>query len=370
MTLSVLLDWAATGERPRRDVVVAFVADEETDGAYGAQWLVEAHPELFAGVAVGIGESGGVVESHRRGRRRARAAGPDRGRRARHPAPAAHRDRRAPAMRRRPVEGSAVLALVDALHRIGHHDWPLHVSPLVRAQLEQTAAALGRKADLTTDDGVLRTIAELGDAADVAMFTVRASTTPTVVRAGYKVNVIPGLAEAEIDVRCPPGFEDELLATLPELVGDGVVVRALGAGAVGAGADRRPVVRRDGGVDPRRRSRLPSWCRAASAAARTPRRSACSASPATASRRRRPTPRAADGRAYTVSMSGCRSRRFSAVERSSRTSSLPCDPWTFRRCSQTSSGRCASAMRRRPRSWRRSIPSWCCARRASASCSC
>ena len=54
----------------------------------------------------------------------------------------------------RPVEGSAVLALVDALHRIGHHDWPLHVSPLVRAQLEQTAAALGRKADLTTDEGV------------------------------------------------------------------------------------------------------------------------------------------------------------------------------------------------------------------------
>ncbi len=115
-----------------------------------------------------------------------------------------------------------MLALVDALHRIGHHDWPLHVSPLVRAQLEQTAAALGRKADLTTDDGVLRTIAELGDAADVAMFTVRASTTPTVVRAGYKVNVIPGLAEAEIDVRCPPGFEDELLAALPDLVGDGV----------------------------------------------------------------------------------------------------------------------------------------------------
>ncbi len=64
MTLAVLLDWAATGERPRRDVVVAFVADEETDGAYGAQWLVDAHPELFAGVAVGIGESGGVVEEH------------------------------------------------------------------------------------------------------------------------------------------------------------------------------------------------------------------------------------------------------------------------------------------------------------------
>ncbi|KAA1395872.1 M20/M25/M40 family metallo-hydrolase [Aeromicrobium ginsengisoli] len=220
MTLAVLLDWASSGERPRRDVVVAFVADEETDGAYGAQWLVEAHPELFAGVAAGIGESGGVVESHVGAGgpvRLARIAAGERG--------TLHLKLTATGSSghaSRPTEGSAVLALVDALHRIGHHDWPLHMSPLVRAQLEQTAAALGVDADLDDDDGVLRTIDALGDAADVALFTVRASTTPTVVRAGYKVNVIPGLAEAEIDVRCPPGFEDELLAALPELVGDGV----------------------------------------------------------------------------------------------------------------------------------------------------
>lgn len=221
MTLAVLLDWAATGERPRRDVVVAFVADEETDGAYGAQWLVKAHPELFAGVAVGIGESGAVVEEHPgadgESVRLARIAAGERG--------TLHLVLTATGSSghgSRPVAGGAVLALVDALHRIGHHEWPLHVSPLVKAQLEQTAAALGRKADLTTDEGVVRTIAELGDAADAARFTIRASTTPTVVRAGYKVNVIPGIAEAEIDVRCPPGFEDELLGVLPELVGEGV----------------------------------------------------------------------------------------------------------------------------------------------------
>lgn len=221
MILAVLLDWAATGQRPQRDVVVAFVADEETDGAYGAQWLVENHPELFAGVTVGIGESGGVVEEHLGVAgdpvRLARIAAGERGTlhlRLTATGRSGHGSR--------PIEGSAVLALIDALHRIGHHPWPLHASPLVRAQLEQTAAALGLKADLTTDDGVLRTIEELGDAADAAAFTIRASTTPTVVRAGYKVNVIPGLAEAEIDVRCPPGFEAELLSTLPELVGDAV----------------------------------------------------------------------------------------------------------------------------------------------------
>lgn len=221
MTLTVLLDWAATGEGPRRDVVVAFVADEETDGAFGARWLVGARPELFAGVTVGIGESGGVVEEHISAAgepvRLARIAAGERGTmhlRLTATGSSGHGSR--------PVEGGAVLALIDALQRIGHHAWPLHVSALVRAQLEQTAAALGLKADLTTDDGVLHTIAELGDAADAAAFTIRASTTPTVVRAGYKVNVIPGLAEAEIDVRCPPGFEEELCAALPALVGDDV----------------------------------------------------------------------------------------------------------------------------------------------------
>lgn len=220
MTLSVLLDWAATGNRPRRDVVVAFVADEETDGAYGAQWLVNEHPELFAGVALGIGESGGVIEEHAGAEgpvRLARIAAGERGTLHLRLAANGHSGHAS-----RPADDNAVLALVDALHRIGHHEWPLHVSPLVRAQLEQTAAALGVAADLSSDDGVLRTIADLGDAADVAMFTVRASTTPTVVRAGYKVNVVPGLAEAEVDVRCPPGFEDELLGALPELIGDGV----------------------------------------------------------------------------------------------------------------------------------------------------
>ncbi len=221
MTLAVLLDWASSGTRPRRDVVVAFVADEETDGRYGAQWLVDEHPELFAGVAIGIGESGGVVEEHPGADgspvRLARVAAGERG--TLHLRLAAHGHS---GHASRPADDNAVLALVDALHRIGHHEWPLHVSPLVRAQLEQTAAALGVEADLSTDAGVLRTITDLGDAADVAMFTVRASTTPTVVRAGYKVNVVPGLAEAEVDVRCPPGFEDELLAMLPELVGEGV----------------------------------------------------------------------------------------------------------------------------------------------------
>src|SRR5258708_6011749 len=49
----------AEGRRPPRDVVLAFLADEEAGGSYGARWLVDNHPELFDGVTEAIGEVGG-----------------------------------------------------------------------------------------------------------------------------------------------------------------------------------------------------------------------------------------------------------------------------------------------------------------------
>ena len=226
MTLAMLLEWGTTGSRPRRDVVAAFVADEETDGLYGAQWLVDEHPELFAGVRVAIGESGGIVEEHTavdgRAVRLARVSAGERG--TMHVRLVA---RGASGHASRPGNGNPVLALVDALHRLGHHPWPLHLSPLVFAQLKQSAAAVGLEADLSTDDGVLAAIDALGDVGDAAGFTIRASTTPTVVQAGYKVNVIPGIAEAQVDIRCPLGFEDELMSELARVVGDEVAVEPI-----------------------------------------------------------------------------------------------------------------------------------------------
>ncbi len=59
MMIAVARHWARTGVRPRRDIVLAFTADEEDSAAYGAEWLVRMHPELFAGCTEAIGESGG-----------------------------------------------------------------------------------------------------------------------------------------------------------------------------------------------------------------------------------------------------------------------------------------------------------------------
>ena len=122
----------------------------------------------------------------------------------------------------RPGPTTAVSRLVDALHRLAHHPWPIHLSPAVRAQLQGTADALGVPVDLDTAAGVQACLDELGPMADVARFTVRAQTTPTMLSAGYKVNVLPATATAEVDVRCPPGYAEQLEAMLPELIGDEV----------------------------------------------------------------------------------------------------------------------------------------------------
>nr|MDT0526046.1 M20/M25/M40 family metallo-hydrolase [Streptomyces sp. DSM 41633] len=41
---------------PPRDLVFAFVSDEEHGGTYGCQWLVDNRPDLFDGVTEAIGE--------------------------------------------------------------------------------------------------------------------------------------------------------------------------------------------------------------------------------------------------------------------------------------------------------------------------
>ncbi|MGA7206046.1 MAG: M20/M25/M40 family metallo-hydrolase [Specibacter sp.] len=221
MTLVTLLDWADTGTRPRRDIVVAFVADEEDKGDYGALWLAAEHPELFAGVEAAIGESGGSatvlaavdgtpvhlypVAVAERGtlHLRVRATGTS-----------GHGSR--------PVDRNAVKILVSALERVGNYQWPLTITPVVRAYIEGTTAALGFAADLSCEAGAQEAIAVMGEAGTVAAVTVRCSATPTVLRAGYKVNVIPGVAEADIDIRALPGTEEETLATMDSLLGEGI----------------------------------------------------------------------------------------------------------------------------------------------------
>lgn len=223
MAVAVARHWARTGRRPRRDIVLAFTADEEASAAYGAQWLVRTHPELFAGCTEAVGESGGHTEHVR---------APD-GRTVRL-YPVAAGERGTAWLRlwasgtaghgSRPNSDNAVQALAAAVARIGEHRWPHRLTPLTRAAITEIGAAVGVKADLDApgfdpDRDLPGVLDRLGEAAALVRGTVRESANPTMLNAGYKVNVIPSDAGAGVDGRVLPGGRESFEAAMDELTG-------------------------------------------------------------------------------------------------------------------------------------------------------
>jgi acetylornithine deacetylase/succinyl-diaminopimelate desuccinylase-like protein len=213
MILAVIRQRLREGRRPPRDLVLAFPADEEAGGVWGARWLTDNHPELFEGVTEAIGEVGGfsatvgaqrlyLVQTAEKGMAWLRLT--VRG-------PAGHGSMLHP--------GNAVTELAETVARIGRHEWPSRLTPAAREFLDAAAAALGIDPGPDLSRQVL---AKLGPLARMIGATVSNTANPTILNAGYKVNVIPGVATADVDGRFVPGYRDEFLAEIDSLLGAGV----------------------------------------------------------------------------------------------------------------------------------------------------
>jgi acetylornithine deacetylase/succinyl-diaminopimelate desuccinylase-like protein len=211
MILAVVRNWARSGVRPRRDVVIVFTADEEASAADGSGFLARQHAGLFEGCTEGVSESGAFTFHDGSGRQIYPIAAGERG-----------TGWLKLTARGRAGHGSkvnkenAVTRLSAAITRIGEHEWPPRLTPTVRAALGDLAALYGFDPDFDDVDGLLE---KLGPAAKLVEATVRNSANPTMLDAGYKVNVIPGEAVAYVDGRYLPGGEDEFRATLDRLTG-------------------------------------------------------------------------------------------------------------------------------------------------------
>ena len=211
MILSVVRDRLRTGRPPARPLVLCFLADEEAGGVLGSHWVADHHPELFEDCTEGISEVGGfsltvrddlrlyLVETAQKGIEWMRLT----------------------------VEGTAghgsmvnhdnaVTELAEAVARLGRYEWPLRLTPTVRYFLDAASEAYGVTLDPNDREQLVRT---LGGVAKVIGATLRNTTNPTMLRAGYKHNVIPGRAEAHVDGRFLPGHEAEFRATLDEVLG-------------------------------------------------------------------------------------------------------------------------------------------------------
>ncbi|MFD5475135.1 M20/M25/M40 family metallo-hydrolase [Streptomyces sp. NPDC127105] len=214
MILAVVRAWARQGLRPRRDVVIAFTADEEASAEDGSGFLADRHAGLFEGCTEGVSESGAYTFHDGAGRQIYPIAAGERGTawlRLSARGRAGHGSR--------VNRENAVTRLAAAIARIGAHEWPVRLTPTVRAALTELAALYGIETDLRDVDAL---VDKLGPAARLVEATLRNSANPTMLEAGYKINVIPGEAVAHVDGRYLPGGEEEFRATLDELTGPDV----------------------------------------------------------------------------------------------------------------------------------------------------
>jgi len=222
MMISAVLRAKAENSRLPGDVILALVSDEETGGRFGARYLVENHAHFFKDVRYALGELGGFT-LHLAGKRfypimvsekqvcwiKATIKGPG-----------GHGSI--------PVRGGAMARLGMLLKRIDKKRLPVHVTPVTRMMIESMSARLPFPLD-----GVLRALLRphltdtvldlLGAKARAFDPLLHNTVSPTIVRGGDKVNVIPSEIELEMDGRLLPGFgPDDLIKELKDITGPGV----------------------------------------------------------------------------------------------------------------------------------------------------
>lgn len=215
MIVTSLQEILGSGRLPARELVVAFFSDEENGGVFGSHHVVDTRPDLFAGATEAISEVGGY-SVHLNGQRsyllqtgekalvwiKLVARGT-----------AAHGSR--------VIHNNAVTKLAAAVAAIGTREWPIRLTTtteLLVAELARIMEVDPQK--VGPDELVLST----GTAAGFIQATLRTTSNPTLLKAGYKHNVIPDVAEALVDIRTLAGEEDAVLAEIRELIGDDIEI--------------------------------------------------------------------------------------------------------------------------------------------------
>jgi acetylornithine deacetylase/succinyl-diaminopimelate desuccinylase-like protein len=215
MMIGALSDILANGGQPRRDLIIAYFSDEENGGVFGSHYIVDEKPELFAGAAEAISEVGGYSISLGGTRAYLLQTGEKaliwiklvaRG-------TAAHGSR--------VIHNNAVTKIAEAVVALGRRDWPVHLTATTDQLVTELARIMGSDVTKVSPEEI---VLSTGTAAGFIQASLRTTSNPTLLTAGYKHNVIPDVAEALVDIRCLAGEEDAVIAEVRELVGDDIEV--------------------------------------------------------------------------------------------------------------------------------------------------
>jgi acetylornithine deacetylase/succinyl-diaminopimelate desuccinylase-like protein len=202
---------ARSGWRPARgELLIVAVADEETGGELGAQWICETHPEKVRCDLL-VNEGGGGSFEYG-GKRRYGVCCAEKGVfRFTVTAEGVAGHASMPDMGE-----NALLKMAPVLERLGARQptYELTAEPeaFLRGIGEDAGDPAAAVARIRAADGLLATMFE-------PMLGV--TFTPTRIKASEKINVIPSRAELKIDCRVPPGLgEQEVRQGIAEVLGD------------------------------------------------------------------------------------------------------------------------------------------------------
>ena len=219
MILATVRMWQRIGYKPPRNILLVFFADEEAGSNYGSRWLVKHRPEIFDGYSEAVSEVGGfsvtITGEHRL-----------------YLIEAAQKGIQWMKLTAKGTAGhgsfinqdNAVTKISDAVARIGTYEWPQLETKTSNFFFRKIAELTGDKYDPKNFKPLLR---HLGDAVRMLGATISNTANPTMLEAGYKVNVIPQSASAMVDGRFLPGHENQLQETIKKLAGDEIEIEIL-----------------------------------------------------------------------------------------------------------------------------------------------
>ena len=220
MMLAAVLRAKAEGLIPSGDIVLVILCDEEAGSEYGAKFLVESHPDQFAGIRYAIGEFGGYTAHI--------------GKKKFYQIQIAEKQvcwikatiRGQGGHAARSIRGGAMAKLSNFLYRLNQHRLPVHITPVTRQMIETIASNLSfpkRLIFLQLLNPFLTNIVLklLGDIRQYFDPLLHNTINATIVRGGEKMNVIPSEITVELDGRLLPGFSsDDMLTELRQVIGE------------------------------------------------------------------------------------------------------------------------------------------------------
>lgn len=218
MILGSIAHLIKEGWKPKRNITLAMFADEEAGGKYGSHFAVNNYGQYFENATEAVGEVGGFSHTLSNGVRLYLIETAQKG----------------IAWMKLTAQGTAghgsminsdnaISKISKAINSLTNHKFPITLKDAVFQLLQETAKATNQQFDPKDPEKI---ILQLGSLAKLVSATTKNTANPTMLNAGYKVNVIPGEANVYVDGRFLPGNQDSFLNEIKSIVGEEIDVQA------------------------------------------------------------------------------------------------------------------------------------------------